>query len=134
MNHNELAKQLIADGWDYIGVRACCEDEKYNVGDTCRESYEWDVEHDCSTYDLHGEDGEKAGGTCCTVIATWADNIDDPADLAARIEKAVEANAAYRLIDGQQVIVAGNQEDSRDVGMLDDGEIRIVDAVVVAVV
>ena len=131
---NILAKKLIADGWDYIGVRACCPDEKYNVGDTCRESYEWDIEHDCSTYDLHGEDGEKAGGTCCTAVATWADSIDDPNELAARIERAVQDNAIYKWHGGQQVIIAGNHEDSRDVGMLDDGEIRIVDAVVVAVV
>lgn len=134
MKYIELAKQLIAEGWDYIGVRACCPDERYNVGDTCRESYEWDIEHDCSTYELHGDDGEKAGGTCCTVVATWADNINDPAELAGRIDEAVQKNSMYKWHDGQQVVVAGNKEGSRDVGILDDGEIRIVDAVVVGVI
>lgn len=129
MKYTELAKKLIDQGWAYIGVRALCPDEEYEIGDTCRESYEWDVEHDCSTYDLHGEDGEKAGGTCCTAAATWSDYIDDPAELAERIEKAIQRNRAY---GSRQVIIAGNRVDND--GMLDPGEIRIVDAVVVGIV
>lgn len=131
MKYLELAKKLIEEGWAYIGVRSLCDDEQYEVGDYCRESYEWDLEHDCSTYDLHGEEGEKAGGTCCTVAATWADYIDDPAELAEKIEKAIKENIGY---GGRQVIIAGNEENNLNAGTLDDGEIRIVNAVVVGIV
>lgn len=40
-----------ASGAEYIGIRHLADDEHYNVGDYCRNSYDWDYEHDCSTYE-----------------------------------------------------------------------------------
>ena len=129
MKYLALAKEILENNYAYVGVRSLCEDEQYEIGDYCRESYEWDVEHDCSTYDLHGEDGLKAGGTCCTVVATWNDYIDEPAELAERIEKAIQQNRVY---GGPQVIIAGNRVNND--GMFDQDEIRIVNAKVIHIV
>lgn len=46
----------------YIGIRHLADDEHYNVGDYCRNSYDWDYELDRSTYDT--EEPQELPGTC----------------------------------------------------------------------
>ena len=47
------------------GIRGLCEDEDYAVGDEPRESYDWDMEQDCST---RVTTGRTLGGTCAVAI------------------------------------------------------------------
>lgn len=125
----ELAKMIFSAGYNYVGVRGLAEDEEYNVGDICRESYEWDGEYDCSTYYTTGK---LAGGTCCTEILfsdLWDDEEDDLNELTHRIEEIVKKNAQYGD-NGKHIIVGGDRSAP---GCLDDGEIRIKSAVVMAI-
>lgn len=127
MKYLELAKEILEKNYAVVGVRSLCEDEHYEVGDYCRESYEWDLEHDCSTYDLYGEEGMKAGGTCATYIETNYFETDDwERELAKRIEEAIEYNKGY---GGEQVIIAGDGDCS--IGNFDPDEVRIVNARVI---
>lgn len=127
MNYLEIAKEILENNW-IVGVRTLCDDEQYAVGDDCRASYEWDIEEDCSTYHTTGE---TAVGTCATHIETGFFRTDDEAaELAARIEEAVAKNKAYGK--AQQVVIAGHSVNND--GYFDAGEIRIVDAFVVAVI
>lgn len=127
MKYLEIAKEILEKNYAVVGVRSLREDEHYEVGDYCRESYEWDLEHDCSTYDLYGEEGEKAGGTCATYIESNYFETDDwERELAERIEEAIEYNRSY---DGEQVIIAGDG-DCTD-GSFDPREVRIVNARVI---
>lgn len=127
MKYLELAKEILENNYAVVGVRSLREDEHYEVGDYCRESYEWDLEHDCSTYDLYGEEGEKAGGTCATYIESNYFKTDDwERELAERIEKAIEYNRSY---DGEQVIIAGDGANTD--GRFDPNEVRIVNARVI---
>lgn len=77
----------------FWGIRGLCDDEDYTVGGEVRESYEWDYEADCSTYQTTGQtmgqsyrDGAKAG--VCTI------GIVDPEDLES-IAQAMEAVRLY---------------------------------------
>ncbi|MGC4375940.1 hypothetical protein WD019_15110 [Fictibacillus sp. Mic-4] len=128
MNYRELAKQIIENNYFVVGVRGTYEDEQYKIGDVCRESYDWDFENDCSTYYTTGE---TANGTCATHVDTqYFETEDEISELAQRIEKTIKQNAYYG--EGQQVIIAGNQTNND--GAFDPGEIRIVDARVIAIV
>jgi len=125
----ELAKMIFSADYNYVGVRGLAEDEEYNVGDICRESYEWDFENDCSAYYTTGK---LAGGTCCTEILfsdLWDDDEDSLNELARRIEEIAEKNSEYGDSD-KQIIIGGNSTAS---GCLDDGEARIENAVVMAI-
>lgn len=137
MDYKAIAKYIIENGL-YAGVRGLQEDEEYKVGDSCRESYEWDLELDCSTYDTDGEEGLTVGGTCATdvernIMSEYTDDWEDEAYLnqvADAIKKAVELNEDYGV--GPQVIIAG--DDINNNIEADDHEVRIVDAKVIAIV
>lgn len=121
----DIAKKILAENYYAVGVRALCDDENYSVGDICRNSYEWDFENDCSAYYTTGE---RANGTCATHIRTHDLFEDDVKELAKRIEKAIEKNRVY---GSRQVLIAGDRVNND--GAFDDGEVRIIDAVVIAV-
>ena len=118
----EVAKEITENHY-IVGVRSLAEDESYEVGDYCRDSYEWDVENDCSAYYTTGE---TANGTCATYIETAYDE----KELAELIAKAVEENA--RIYGGKQVLIAGKQINND--GMFDPGEVRIVNAKVIMII
>lgn len=125
-DYRKIAQLIIDEDPAIVGVRSIQDDENYEVGDCCRESYEWDWENDCSTYNTDGEDGQKAGGTCATVIPfdTW-----DVDDLADAVKKSVECNSNY---NGEtQVIIIGRPNID---GVFDENECRIEDAKVIAVI
>lgn len=129
MNYIELAKQILDEGYSAVGVRGIYDDEQYQVGDDCRESYEWDFAADCSTYFTTGE---TAGGTCATHIDTQTFESDDEvAELAARIKAMIEQNQEYGA--DRQVIIAGYDGVNNDAA-LDQGEVRIYNAFVIALV
>lgn len=123
----EIAKKIIEEGIDLVGVRSLCDDEQYKIGDDCRESYEWDFANDCSTYDIDGEEGLKAGGTCATHIPVETDNVEE---LAKVIAEKVEENEVYA--NDKQAIIAGYGVNNDSA--LDPGEIRLVDAYVLELI
>jgi len=142
MNYKEIAEYIIKNGLE-AGVRGIYEDEKYEVGDYTRVSYHHNVEHDCSEYSLHGEDGETLGGTCAIEILgkdgeprlnrEFDDDYEDENYvnlIIENIKQAVEMNKAYG--DGRQIIIVGKGRDENLVS--DEQEIIIKDAKVLAFV
>lgn len=123
----ELAQKIIDEGISLLGVRNLCEDEQYKVGDDCRQSYEWDFEHDCSTYDLDGENGKKANGTCATHIPLETENVEE---LAQVIADKVEENKMY--MNERQALISGYGVNNDSA--LDTNEIRLTEAFVIAII
>lgn len=103
-----------------IGLRICADDEHYEIGDTCRRSYEWDYENDCSTYNT--DNPIKLSGTCAVIIKT-----EDMTD-AQIIANAKEMARNYA---GEQTIIIGGYD--YEYGS-DENEIIINQAEVLAVI
>lgn len=122
-----IAEKVINENL-YLGVRSLCDDEHYEVGDICRESYEWDIENDCSAYYTTGQ---KAGGTCATYVETqYFETDDEISELAKRIEEAVRKNAEY---GGHTQVLIASRYVNND-GYFDPEEIRLIEAEVLAVI
>ncbi|WP_028562264.1 hypothetical protein [Paenibacillus pinihumi] len=125
MKYLEIAKEALTERY-VLGVRGLRSDESYEIGDSLRESYEWDLEEDCSTFHTTGE---TAGGVCCISVNMDADT---PEELASNIEAAVKQASAYGDSGCAIVIVAGRSINTDY--QMDDGEIRIRGAWVEAIV
>lgn len=120
---NSLIRAIANCNYNYIGIRHLSDDEHYQVGDWCRNSYDWDYEQDCSTYET--ENPIELPGTCA--YNTGIDpNWDEPEEIAEKLEKAIEASGCYL---GDLVIVAGDRMEYGN----DDNEIIIADAVVISI-
>ena len=78
----------------FWGIRGLCPDEEYKIGDTPRESYDWDSEWDCST---RSTTGETIGGTCAVCIA-------DTEDIGS-IERAMEGAGLYAGPGGRMALI-----------------------------
>jgi len=128
MDWKALAQEILDNNY-IAGVRSLCADEDYEVGDECRPSYEWDIENDCSAYYTTGE---LAVGTCATHVDTQYFATDDcVSELAERLRAVVETNAKeYR--GKRQAIIVGNRTNHD--GYFDPEEVRIIDAVVLAII
>lgn len=127
MDIKEVVQKIKDNEIEYFGIRTLAEDEDYKVGDECRESFEWDIENDCSTYDLDGEDGETADGTCVTMV--FADCYDDADEIEKALETAIKANKGYGA--ATRAIIAG--ENVSTDGVFDENEGRLVDAYVLEI-
>lgn len=125
MRYIEIAKEALTEGF-VLGVRGLTKDESYKVGDECRESYEWDLDNDCSTYHTTQE---IAGGTCCIGVDM---NVETAEELVTNIETAIKEASKYGDAGCDTVLIAGRSI-NRDYQM-DDGEIRIVGAWVEAII
>ena len=120
----DIITAIEASGAEYIGIRHLADDEHYNIGDYCRNSYDWDYEFDRSTYDT--DEPIELPGTCAyntRIIAGW----DDSEDIGKKLSKALVESNRYL---GPSVIVAG---DRAEYGA-DPGEIIIKDAIVIAII
>ncbi|MFB5761085.1 hypothetical protein [Paenibacillus medicaginis] len=126
MKYIELAKEALEEKY-ILGARGLTKDESYQVGDDVRPSYEWDLEHDCSTYFTTGE---LAGGTCCIEVKM---DVETAEELAANIEEAIKKASKYGDVGRDTVILAGRSTTRNDYQM-DDDEIRIKNAWVEAIV
>lgn len=126
----EIIKAKNAEGYNAFGIRNIC-DERFGhleVGDNVPDSYDWDVENDCSTYHTTGETLNGACAVGINVSTLWLDG-DDDEELAEIIEEALKESKVYSfgeamLIGGQGGCEYGN----------DPGEFIIRDAVVLAVI
>lgn len=106
----ELAKMIESNFYTYVGVRHCCEDEVANVGDTLRDSYDWDFESDVSAYHTTGQqlDGVAALSIDNGKLEDYLMD-EDFESIAALIEKALTASEIYRSNEGDIVLVAGQK-------------------------
>ena len=112
---NEIKKYRV------IGIRGLASDEKYDIGETCRKSYDWDYENDCSSYDT--EKPVELDGTCAAHIVVDMD-WDTDEEIIESIENVIN-NFNYT---GEMVLIGG---ESFEYGA-DENEVIIYDAVVIA--
>jgi hypothetical protein len=113
-NYAEISK------YNYLGIRATCEDEDYKVGDICRNSLDWDYEDDCSSEN-------ELPGACAIIINNYW--IEDADDLINRIDTAL--STLQETYTGKQIIlIGGNNGQIGD----DDGEIVIGNAMTLAII
>lgn len=121
----EILKKVNDEGYGVVAIRHCAEDEEYNVGDICRNSFDWNYELDHSTYE--DEEQVELNGTCGIHIIGF-ENLDEE-----EIEEATElfnkAMEKANVYSGQVVVIVG---DSYDYGS-DEDEVIIRDAEVIAI-
>lgn len=86
----EVLKEAMKQKYKVFGIRVCNADENYKVGDEARESYDWDYEIDCSTYETTKE---TLGGTCATSILI--DNYSDDEEIKEALNDAIERAKMY---------------------------------------
>lgn len=111
-NYEEIAK------YNVLGLRAIRPDEKYQVGDYARNSYDWDAENDCSSE-------EELNGTCSISFdVSW---LEGAADLINRIEETISEVRKYY---GDGIVLLGGWASSDGT---DSGEQVIENAKVLAV-
>ncbi len=120
---SELVQSGVLDAYNYIGVRTPTPDENYAVGDTARESYDWDFENDQSTYET---DGRTLGGTSAVDIVRYRFQ-DSPEEVEAALLSALDASKNY--VGDRKVIIGGERQRYGD----DPGETIIENAKVLAV-
>jgi hypothetical protein len=119
MKYESLIKTIRERNFRIIGIRSLWDDEKYDIGDICRCSYDWNHVHDRSTY---GYENEELNGTCA--INTFIDYVwDEDEEIVEKIEVAYEK--AYWKED--VVLIAGYQWEYGE----DDHEVIILDAEVI---
>lgn len=98
----EIIRKITEENYKWIGIRHLAEDENYTVGDFCRNSYDWDYENDCSSYDA--ENPIELDGTCAydtRIDSNW----DDDEEIEEKILKAISESDCY---SGRIAIIAGN--------------------------
>lgn len=103
MTRQEIINAINNCNYAYISIRHLAEDENYSMGDYCRNSYDWDYQNDCSTYDT--DETADLGGTCAyntKIQAGW----DEPDDIAIKLERALATSSSYF---GDIVIIAGDR-------------------------
>lgn len=117
------------NGYTVFGIRTIEKEAGFlNVGDTCPDSYDWDVENDCSTRETTGK---TLNGACAVEInfSEWA----DAEEIQNAIENTLEAASAY--FGEQKVLITGKYyEYGYDECANGLHEIIIEDATVLAIV
>lgn len=106
--------------YNVLGLCSACPDESYSVGDTARNSYDWDMENDCSS------DEELNGASAIVIDTAW---LDGAVDLIERIEEEIDSVKSYN--GGKHIVLLGGW--SSDDGT-DNGEQVITNAKVLAVI
>lgn len=118
----DIIKAIECCNYNYIGIRHLADDEHYETGDYCRNSYDWDYTNDCSTYET--SQPVELSGVCAYdthIVPMW----DDLEEIAEKLATALSASNVYY---GDTVIVAGDRIEYGN----DLNEIIIADAIVIA--
>lgn len=127
MDAKEILKKMNENYFAIAAIRRCRKDEDYEVGDICRNSFDWNYEKDESTF----EDDEPAElpGTCGMRIENLEDLDEEEVEEAEKIlEKALKDSETYD--DGYQtVIIAGDRYSYGN----DEDEIIIENAEVIGI-
>lgn len=124
MNVQEILNKVNEEGYSVVAIRHCAEDEDYAVGDICRNSYDWNYELDCSTYDT--DEPVELEGACGYHVRGFenldADEIEEATELLNKALKGAE------LYCGKMVVIAGHSYTYGN----DENEVIIEDAEVIA--
>ncbi len=119
LKYEDVIKLIKERKFRVIGIRSLCSDEKYNIGDICRCSYDWNHVHDRSTYEY---ENVMLNGTCA--INTEIDYYwDEDEEMVEKIEATYE-KAYWKE---EVVLIAGYQWEYGE----DDNEVIIEDAEVI---
>lgn len=102
-----ILNKMKDEHYNVIAIRHLSDDENYNIGDICRNSYEWNYEYDFSSY---GTDNEiEFDGTCGYDLTRFdyydPDDAEDIEEAIKDISKALEESACYF---GEAVLISGN--------------------------
>ena len=108
-------------GYSFLGIRTLTDDENYKVGDTCRNSYDWDYENDTSSFNT---DPIELPGTCSVLVLF--DDLDEMTDEEI-ISKLNKISCNY--VGEQAILIGGN---AAEYGA-DENEIIIEDAEVIMI-
>lgn len=106
---NDLVKVMhdaIDSGYRHFGVRSI--DTKFytlSVGDDVPDSYNWDHENDCSTYDTTGE---TLNGACAIKLKDWDMWLDGDDELAEALKRAIETSKIY--CNDQTLLIGGRYD------------------------
>lgn len=121
----EILKKVNDEGYGVVAIRHCAEDEEYNVGDICRNSFDWNYELDHSTYE--DEEQVELNGTCGIHVIGFENLDEEEVEEATELfNKAMERANVY---GGQVVVIAGNHFEYGN----DEHEVIIRDAEVIAI-
>ncbi|WGT37949.1 hypothetical protein QH639_19295 [Lysinibacillus sp. 1 U-2021] len=93
----KIVENFLNSNETYLAIRAD-DENNYQVGDICKDSFEWDYENDCPTE-------ESIGGTCGTLVG---DKWQDEEELIEKLEKIIQFNKRYGK---QQYVIAGDKHD-----------------------
>lgn len=104
MDLQKIFDKIKEEKYSVVAIRRCCKDEKYNVGDICRNSYEWNYEYDVSSYDT--ETPIELDGTCGLNISNIID-CEDLTDAKEIINNGMEKSSIY---DGNNVIIIAGHD------------------------
>lgn len=121
----EILRKVNEEGYGVVAIRHCAEDETYSVGDTCRNSYDWNYEEDHSTYE--DEEPIELDGTCGYHIVGFENLDEDEVEEATELFNRAMENAS--IYGGTVAIIAGNRKSWGN----DEHEVIIEDAEVIAV-
>lgn len=124
MTVQDLLKKIKEERYSVVAIRHLCEDEEYSVGDICRNSFDWDLEYDQSSYDA--ENPVELNGTCGYAIFDLCDLEEDEVEKAKELLiNGLEESDVY---EGKPVIIAGNRYEYGN----DENEVIIAYAEVIA--
>ena len=125
-----IMKAAHKDGFRSFGIRSINTriSGRANVGDILPESYDWDIEQDCSTYDTTGE---TLSGTCAVWVNTEWINYDDEwdPDILKSLESGLKIAHSYY---GDECVLVGSKEGGEWGN--DEREIILEDAQVLAII
>lgn len=122
-NVAEILRKVNEEGYTTIAIRHLAEDEDYQVGDMCRNSFDWNYEEDHSTYE--DEEPVDLDGTCGFAINGFENLDEDEVEEATELFEKAMKEAMY---SGKAVIIAGNRFSYGN----DENEVIIEDAEVIA--
>lgn len=124
MTVQDLLKKIKEERYSVVAIRHLCKDEEYSVGDICRNSFDWDLEYDQSSYDT--ENPVELNGTCGYSVFDLCDLDEDEIKKAKELlVNGLEESDGY---EGKPVIIAGNRYEYGN----DENEVIIQYAEVIA--
>lgn len=124
MNVEKILETIKENDYSVVAIRHCCPDEEYKIGDICRNSFEWNEEYECSSYDT--EEPEEMDGVCGYAMFELIDT-DDAEEAKEIIERAIEESSIY---DGNNIVIIGG--DSYSYGN-DENEVIVEEAEVIGI-
>lgn len=104
MTVQDLLKKIKEERYSVVAIRHLCEDEDYRVGDICRNSFQYDLEYDDSSYYTNPV---ELNGTCGYSIFGPCDLEEDEVEEAK--EQLIDGLKKSADYGGKPVIIAGHR-------------------------